>query len=104
MAGSRSLAESNWSPSGKGGGGKRALKMHGIHLECGGTVKYCQCVQTLCNNSEPAKLLELGIETNWTQDSVSRYRTTIPSQLKCWNRVFKMIRLGPMCPDTIQKF
>ena len=86
------------------------------------------CVQTLCKNSNPAKMSVSGIWTEWTQAHVSRNCATRSSknvgirylnqldsgpcvrtlcsnsdQAKCRNRVFEQDRLGPMCLDTVQQ-
>jgi len=62
------------------------------------------CVRTQCNNSNPAKMSESGIWTEWTRSHVSGHSATILIQQICRNRVFEPSVLGPMCPDTVQQF
>jgi len=63
-----------------------------------------QCVQTLNNNSEDAKMFNSGICINCTGTHVSGHCATIIIGQICRNQVFDPDGLGPMCPDTEQQF
>jgi len=58
------------------------------------------CVRTLCHNSNPAKMSESGIWTEWTRSHVSGHRARILIQQKCRNRVFESHMDSAPCVRT----